>query len=286
MSGTWETGCESEARSGSHARYYGITLAEDSEATITLESSDADTYLYLREGDATSGTALHENDNHGGSTSVSQIQETLAAGSYTIEATTYDAGETGAFTLTISELKGATGPGSTTECGQTANNPGLVSDCEELLAARDILRGTATLNWSASTPITHWEGIGVTGTPRRVTSVFLANKELTGTIPSELGSLSNLEILSLFQNKLTGTIPAELGSLSKLTELGLFSNQLTGTIPSELGSLSNLEILYLLQNELTGTIPAELGSLSNLRELSLSQQQADGYHSGGTGQPL
>lgn len=94
-----------------------------------------------------------------------------------------------------------------TECGQAANNPGLVSDCEELLAARDILRGTATLNWSASTPVTHCEGVGVTGTPRRVTSVLLPNKELTGTIPSELGSLANLTRLALYQNELTGTIP-------------------------------------------------------------------------------
>ena len=29
-----------------------------------------------------------------------------------------------------------------------ANNPGLVSDCDALLAARDTLAGTATLNWS------------------------------------------------------------------------------------------------------------------------------------------
>ena len=33
------------------------------------------------------------------------------------------------------------------------NNPGLVSDCDTLLAARDTLAGSATLNWSASTPI-------------------------------------------------------------------------------------------------------------------------------------
>ena len=68
---------------------------------MTLNSSAADTYLYLRSGDATSGTALYENDDHDGSTSVSQIQETLAAGSYTVEATTNSAGATGSFRLTI-----------------------------------------------------------------------------------------------------------------------------------------------------------------------------------------
>ena len=44
-----------------------------------------------------------------------------------------------------------------------ANNPGLVSDCNTLMAARDTLAGTATLNWSVSTPIDQWEGVTVSG---------------------------------------------------------------------------------------------------------------------------
>ena len=45
------------------------------------------------------------------------------------------------------------------------NNPGLVSDCEALLASRDTLAGTVALNWSADTPIADWEGVTVEGTP-------------------------------------------------------------------------------------------------------------------------
>ncbi len=40
-----------------------------------------------------------------------------------------------------------------------ANNPGLVSDCDTLLAARDTLAGSATLNWEADRPIGEWEGV-------------------------------------------------------------------------------------------------------------------------------
>ena len=57
-----------------------------------------------------------------------------------------------------------------------ANNPGLVDDCEVLLSARDTLAGSATLNWSADTPIAHWDGVTVGGTPRRVTELNLENK--------------------------------------------------------------------------------------------------------------
>ena len=43
------------------------------------------------------------------------------------------------------------------------NNPGLVSDCDALLEARDKLAGSATLNWSAHTPVREWEDVGVSG---------------------------------------------------------------------------------------------------------------------------
>ena len=43
---------------------------------------------------------------------------------------------------------------------------GLVADCEALLAAKDALRGTASLNWSADRFIERWDGIDV-GQSRR-----------------------------------------------------------------------------------------------------------------------
>ena len=116
-----------------------------------------------------------------------------------------------------------------------ANNSGLVADCSVLLAARDTLAGTATLNWSASTLLTSWEDVGVSGTPSRVTALYVGNRSLTGTIPAGLASLSQLEELQLFQNQLTGSIPVELAQLSNLTSLNLSDNQLTGSIPVELG---------------------------------------------------
>ena len=45
-----------------------------------------------------------------------------------------------------------------------ANNPWLVSDCDALLEARDILAGDATLNWSESTLISTWDGVTLGGT--------------------------------------------------------------------------------------------------------------------------
>ena len=77
-SGSWASDCESSVSGRGYARYYTFSLTQDGVATIDLESGDANTYLYLREGETASGTALYENDDHQGSTGTSRIQETLA----------------------------------------------------------------------------------------------------------------------------------------------------------------------------------------------------------------
>ena len=155
-------------------------------------------------------------------------------------------------------------------------NLGLMSDCVTLLASRDTLAGTATLNWAADTLITQWDGVTVDGTPQRVTELNLNDWGLQGEIPTELGKLSNLSSLQLIANQLTGEIPTELGKLSNLRWLLLWENRLTGEIPTELGELSNLRVLSLSSNQLKGEIPAELGALSNLTELYLSSNQLKG----------
>ena len=128
-----------------------------------------------------------------------------------------------------------------------ADNPGLMRDCINLLAAKDALRGTATLNWSVDTAITSWDGVRVEGSPGRVTSLVLTSKSLTGMIPPDLARLDGLEYLSFNFNQLTGEIPAALGSLGNLRNLRLGDNQLTGCIPPALQDVddNDLESLEL-----------------------------------------
>ena len=164
-------------------------------------------------------------------------------------------------------------------CGRAVtdtSNKGLLSDCEVLLEAKDVLAGTASLNWSPSLRIDQWDGVRLDGLPERVTTIDLSEKGLTGQIPPELGKLTDLEWLSLDSNRLTGTIPPELGKLTDLESLWLFSNRLTGTIPPELGRLSSLTHLALSLNRLTGVIPPELGRLTNLEYFSLDYNQLTG----------
>ncbi len=87
----------------------------------------------------------------------------------------------------------------------------LAPDCAVLLAARDALAGDGALNWSADAPLTEWDGVSVSGTPRRVTALDLRNRGLTGTIPPELGSLPpTLATVWLGGNAFTGCVPERL----------------------------------------------------------------------------
>ena len=104
----------------------------------------------------------------------------------------------------------------------------------------------------------------------------LRQNGLSGSIPGDLGDLTNLTVLSLSLNDLSGPIPDELGDLANLTELLLHENMLEGTIPPKLGDLTNLTILRLANNELTSSIPATLGDLTDLMQLRLANNELTG----------
>ena len=118
--------------------------------------------------------------------------------------------DTGSLTITQGGPPAQPPPSCGLIVSNQLDNPGLLLDCFALLAAKDTLRGTATLNWGLDTTIANWNGVTVEGTPQRVTKLLLTNKSLTGSIPPELGQLSGLDEIRLAGNSLTGCIPTAL----------------------------------------------------------------------------
>ncbi len=114
------------------------------------------------------------------------------------------------------------------------------------------------------------------GTLTDLEVIKLKYNELTGPIPPEIGNLTNLVKLELDFNNLSGPLPAELWTLDSLTQLRLQKNQFTGSIPPEIGNLTQLTHLYLYGNQFTGSIPAEIGNLINLEKLHLNNNQFTG----------
>ncbi len=266
ITGNWSSDCASEGRSGSYANYYTFTLTDSADVTITAES-DVDTWLFLREDAGRDGTEVANNDDHADEsdctadlerTTDSCIVESLDSGTYTIEVTTYTAGDTGEFTLTIDGLPTAVVSGPSTDRAALA----------ALYNATNGANWTDKDKWLSDEPLSEWHGV-TTDDDGRVTQIDLWGNNLVGSIPVELGNLSDLERLFVYSNQLSGEIPDELGNLSNLVGLYLTRNQLSGEIPDELGRMTSLEELALGGNQLIGEIPSELGNLANLTGLHL-----------------
>ncbi|KAL9237809.1 hypothetical protein vseg_012313 [Gypsophila vaccaria] len=138
-------------------------------------------------------------------------------------------------------------------------------------------------------------------------ALVLHRNRLHGQIPSQLCSLTALNILDLSENQVEGSIPPCFGSF-KLGEINLLwtietiretvkalketligggtlntapiidlsSNSLTGEIPEELTNLTKLMALNLSYNHLTGGIPERIGNMGSLESLDLSNNRLSG----------
>ena len=67
-------------------------------------------------------------------------------------------------------------------------------------------------------------------------------------------------VLVYFQENpdISGTLPTELGLLSEMANFGVFGAHITGTIPTEYGLLTNLNLFDISNTSVVGTIPAGL----------------------------
>jgi len=103
LDGSWTSGCESVHRPGSYARYYTVSVPPLTYINIDLESDTQDTYLFLLEGDGMNGSVLSKNDDWESGNTDSYIGKSLLSDTYTIEATTFDNGAMGSFTLFVTD---------------------------------------------------------------------------------------------------------------------------------------------------------------------------------------
>lgn len=159
---------------------------------------------------------------------------------------------------------------------------------------------TNNTNWCSNKPLAEWYGVSVGSAG--VQNILLPGNGLKGTIPEEIGNLSELTILDLSKNNLEGEIPKSIGNLTKATFIKLSDNRLSGGIPKEIGNLTSLvefnianytfsaeggtveidpetgEVIggSMAQNSISGPIPIELCKLPNLSTLSMSGNKLSG----------
>ncbi|CAM0942814.1 unnamed protein product [Alopecurus aequalis] len=140
--------------------------------------------------------------------------------------------------------------------------------------------GKRPSSWVGDNPCHHWTGISCTRS--RVTSIKLSGilsalLEEACYLSGDIQLLTELQELDLSQNKnLIGKLPPSIGTLRNLQSLTLSGCSLSGEIPSEIGQLSELGMEFLNNNNFDCHIPPSLGGLSKLSWLDLYENKLTG----------
>jgi len=152
------------------------------------------------------------------------------------------------------------------------------AECEALAAFYASTGGdgwNVNSGWLTDTEAASWYGVQVVD--NRVARLTLANNNLQGSLPPEIGTLSGLTEIVLSRNQLSGSLPSAIGGLNQLTILDLSSNDFSGGLPPELFTLTSLQYLYLDHNQFSGVIPAAIGNLTALNVLWLNDNHLLGF---------
>ncbi|TPX64808.1 hypothetical protein CcCBS67573_g08303 [Chytriomyces confervae] len=103
---------------------------------------------------------------------------------------------------------------------------------------------------------------GITCVNGRVTAIDASSvrRSVSGSLPENIGALTELTSLRLPYQTITGFIPESIGLLTKLSTIDLGANLLKGPLPSSIANLTTLENLSLGGNTFNSKLPEKLPS--------------------------
>ncbi|CAB9511792.1 Leucine Rich Repeat [Seminavis robusta] len=112
---------------------------------------------------------------------------------------------------------------------------------------------------------------------KNLRGLSLGYNNLTGTVPPAISNLQRLMSLSLQGSAvLSGSIPSQIGRLTDLIWLDLSGTGISSTIPSELGLLTALDVLKLDSTLLSGEIPKSLALIESLTKFDIGKTSLNG----------
>ncbi|XP_072981155.1 uncharacterized protein [Typha angustifolia] len=125
-------------------------------------------------------------------------------------------------------------------------------------------------SWRESNSVCNFLGVSCDPNSGKVVGISLSNRNLSGEISPSISGLKSLNSLVLDTNLISGSVPYQLSSCTNLKVLNLSANSLTGQLP-DLSALTKLKVLDLSTNGLSGSFPSWVGNLSGLVSLGLAQ---------------
>ncbi|XLR61381.1 hypothetical protein S83_012053, partial [Arachis hypogaea] len=127
------------------------------------------------------------------------------------------------------------------------------------------------------------------GNLRRLENLDLSKNKFTGEIPESLSGLNSVFQIELYENALTGalprglfrnelvgSLPSELGSNSLLQIIDVSFNRFSGELPAGLCRWGKLEELLMLFNFFSWKIPESLGNCTSLRRVRIGNNNLSG----------
>jgi len=145
------------------------------------------------------------------------------------------------------------------------------TDSLALVAIHQSLYKNGQSIWDFTQPINTWKYVKLNENGC-VDRLELDERRFDGTIPAEIGELSELTYLDLRENFITGTVPTEIGNLTNLKILLLGANSLRGPLPATIGQMYSLETVSFGGLQLT-ELPESFSNLKNLKQLYLGYNQ-------------
>jgi hypothetical protein len=164
-----------------------------------------------------------------------------------------------------------------TQCGAPTDptDPASIAEANANCNLEVEIGQGGTQAWLTPVPICEWGALQCSIDGELVRIEFERNN-LGGTIPDEIGELSELRFLHMEEGRTSGPIPESLGNLNNLLELDMNFNELTGSIPENLFNLSNLLEFDLNDNNLSGAIGPGIANMSSLTFIQLHRNELSG----------
>ncbi|CAH8298610.1 unnamed protein product [Eruca vesicaria subsp. sativa] len=147
-------------------------------------------------------------------------------------------------------------------------------DLATMNALRDSLKFPKDFSWTGPDPC-KWSGLQC-DTSNRITRIQIGNKGISGTLTSDLNTLSSLTVFEVMGNALTGEIPS-LSGLTALETINAHDNSFTSISPDIFTGLTSLQNVFLDDNPLSPwEIPSSLKSATSLVDFSASNCSLSG----------
>eukprot|EP01033_Poteriospumella_lacustris_P011375 gene11375-8093_t len=105
---------------------------------------------------------------------------------------------------------------------------------------------------------------------------LITDNKMHGTIPVDVGSLTELYNFKIDTNSFSGTLPEGMQHWHKLSEIYLQVTNIGGTLPDWIGNWVNITQFIAYDTQFHGTLPSIITSLKGLEKIYLYQNQFHG----------